>query len=165
MSVSWRVLDTLVRGLEGLFTDMKHKTLIDQSGDPAVEGGFVHPDSHSWPELNARSQSGSARTQAQDHSPHPTHAKMSRHSHDRETREQSLSTTIATRVSHDPEDDHDMGIRVAFAPRHPQITHTRTHVQQVARCAHVHITGGADGYGQGHLGEDRPQAPRRILWR
>jgi len=45
---------------------MKHKTLIDDSGDSAAEGGRVVPAGHSTPGHNVQSLSGSVRTQAQD---------------------------------------------------------------------------------------------------
>ncbi len=44
-------------------------------------------------------------------------------SHDQEAPEQDLSRMTATHDRHDPENDHETGIRVAYAPRHPQITH------------------------------------------
>ena len=141
---------------------MEYETLVGLSGDPVVEGDLGGPVGHSRVEQPVRALSGSARTQAQNHSPHPPHARMSRQSHDRETREQNLSSTIVTRVSHDPENDHETGIRVAFAPRHPQITHARATSCPVCTCAHVHIGGGCDGYGQGRPGKNRPQAPRRT---
>jgi len=116
---------------------MEYETLVGLSGDPVVEGGLGGPVVYSRTEQPVRALSGSARTQAQNHSPHSPHARMSRQSQDRETREQNLSSTIATRVCHDPENDHEAGIRVAFAPRHPQITHARATVLRVCTCAHA----------------------------
>jgi len=119
---------------------MEYETLTGLSGDPVVEGGLGGPVGHSRTEQPVRALSGPARTQAQKRSPHPPHARMSpsvsRQSHDRETREQNLSSTIATRVSHDLENDHETGIRVAFAHRHPQITHALATSCPVCTCAH-----------------------------
>ena len=151
---------TLWREGYGIYCSvMEYKTLVGLIGDLAVEGDLGGPMVYSRVEQPVHALSGSARTQAQNHSPHPPHERMSRQSHDRETREQNLSSTIATRVSHDPENDHETGIRVAFAPTppnhtHPQITHTpksHTHMQQVAGCIHVHIGGAADEFGRGML--------------
>jgi hypothetical protein len=51
-------------------------------------------------------------------------------------------------------------VRRTFASRmREDIPKTHTHMQQVARCAHVHIGAGSDGLGSGHLGEDRSEAP------
>jgi len=104
---------------------MNHTTLSDHRRDPGVDSGRAHSAGRSWPDHNVQDTPRSVRTQAQERSPHPTLTKMSPQSHDPETPEPRQSTAIATRVSHDPENDHETGIRVAFAPRHPQITHAR----------------------------------------
>ncbi len=102
---------------------MEYETLVGLSGDPVVDGGLVHPSAHSWPRQDALSLSEASTAHAESQSPQRMQTKMSRHSHDRETREQNLRSTIATRVRHDPENNRDTGIRVAYAPRQPQITH------------------------------------------
>jgi len=104
---------------------MKHETLIDHSGDPAVEGGHVDLVGRLWPEQDLRVLSVSARTQAQDHSPHLKHAKMSRRSHRREAAEQYLSRMTAAHDSHHANYDPDAGILIAIAHRHSQNTHAR----------------------------------------
>ncbi len=102
---------------------MEHSTLVGLSGDSVVDDGPVGPVGDSRAEQSVRALSGSARTQAQEHSPHPTHTKMPRQSHDREPPEHNRSTANAIHDRNDPKNGHDTGRLVANARRHPQITH------------------------------------------
>ena len=54
------------------------------SGDPVLEGGIGGPVVYSRADPPVRARSGSARTQAQDHSPHGSRAWVPRHSRDQE---------------------------------------------------------------------------------
>jgi len=74
---------------------------------------------------------------------------MQRRSRDRETPEQILSTAIAIHDGHDPKKTD--GALSSQSRLGADTFESHTHVQQVARCAHAHITGCADGYGQGAL--------------
>ncbi len=133
VAAGWRALDTLMRGLLTLSSEgwgiystiMEYETLVGLSGNPVVDDGLVDLVGRSRVEQPVRTSSGSARTQAQGHSPHPTHARMSRQSHDRKAPEQNLSTAIATHDSHILRIDVDTGLSVAIAHRHPHITHAR----------------------------------------
>jgi len=105
---------------------MEHSALIRHSGGPATEGGISDSAGHLRPKNGLPSFSGSARTQAQDHSPHLTHAKMSRRSsHRREAAEQYLIRMTAAHDSHHAKNDRDTGILIAIPAAHPQITHAR----------------------------------------
>jgi len=117
--------------------DMEYSTLVGLSGYPVVEGGFVGPVGSSWPEQDVESLSGSARIQAQDHSPDPTHTKMPRQSHNREPAEQDRSTATATHDSRHPKNDGGTADLVAFAHRYPQIPHARATVLRVCTCARL----------------------------
>jgi hypothetical protein len=116
---------------------MEHETHVGHSGVSAVEGGLVDPVGRSWSEHNVEPLSGSARTQAQDHSPHSTHAKMPRQTHDQELQEQTLSTAITSHDSHHLKNRYDTGILVASAHRHPQNTHARATSCGMYTCAHM----------------------------
>jgi len=115
--------------------DMKDETPVGLGGDPALEARRAVPAGRSWREDNVRFLSGSARTQAQEHSPQLAHAKTPRDSHDREPPKQNRSTVTATRDNDDPMDDHDIGLLVAIAHRHPQITHAPATSCPVCTCA------------------------------
>ncbi len=107
-------------------TGMEHPALAGHSGDPAVEDGYVGPVARSWPGDNVQSLSGSSKSQVLDHCPHPTRAKMSRQSHIRvDTPEQSRNPAAATTDSGDPKNGWCTPVAIAFARRHPQITHAR----------------------------------------
>jgi hypothetical protein len=116
---------------------MEHPALAGHSADPAVEDGFVGPVARSWPGDNIQSLSGSSRSQVLDHSPHPTHAKMPRQSHIRAAPEQSRNPAAATTDSRDPKNGWCTPVAIAFARRHPQITHAHATSCGVYTCAHT----------------------------
>jgi len=112
--------NTLLTGLRTLYgkgwrvysTDMEYETVVGLSGDPALVGGFVVVVGRSCSEYDIQFPSKSHRTQAQNHSPHPTHTNGPRQTHDQEPPEQDLSRMIA---AHDPEKNHDTDIRVGMS--------------------------------------------------
>ena len=131
---------------------MNQETLAGGSGNPVIDGDLVHPVGCSGTKHAVQAPSGSLRTQPQDGIPHPADASRPMQSHDQEAPEHDLSRMKATHDSHDPTYGRDTGPSIAKARQHPQITRastlkSHTHMQQVARCAHVHIGGGADGPG------------------
>ena len=115
---------------------MEYSTLVGLSGYPVVEGDFVGPVGSSWPEQDVQSLSGSARIQAQDHSPDQTHTEMPRQSHNREPAEQDRSTATATHDSRHPKHNRDTGPSVAKARQHPQNTHAHATSCGMYTCAH-----------------------------
>jgi len=80
---------------------MEHSTLIVLSGDPAVDGGLVHPAGRLWPGHNVQAMSRSARTQALEHSPRPTQTKVPRQCDDGERPEQAPSAATPASDGHD----------------------------------------------------------------
>jgi hypothetical protein len=112
---------------------MEYETVVGPSGDPAFVGGLVVFAGRSCSEYDIQFLSESPGTQAQDQSPHQTHTNRPRQMHDQEPPGQDLSCTGAT---HDPEKDHDMDIRVAFAHEPCQITHAHATSCGMYTCAH-----------------------------
>jgi hypothetical protein len=132
----WRVLDTLVRGLAYLFHDhgvqdarwpqwRSRRRRRPWWSNCLFKGRTTCP-SPVWIGQNPGTEPFSAFDARQDVTAIPrsrTPGAESEHHN-------------ATRVSHDPENDHETGIRVAFAPRHPQITHARATSCLMCTCAH-----------------------------
>jgi hypothetical protein len=106
-------------------------------GNVAVDGCFVDPVGRTQPGHNVQSPCRSTRTQAQEHSPHPTRTEMSRQAYDGERPEQVPSVTTPASDGHDPIHDRDIGFRVAIAYSHPDITHARATSCPICTCAHV----------------------------
>jgi hypothetical protein len=129
---------------------MGDETRVGLGGDPVADRGFVAPGGRSRPRDNVQSPPGSGRIPPEAHSQHPTRTRMSRNQLHGERPEQSPSATTVTDTSHDPKHERITPVEVAAARGHPQ----DTHMQQVARCIHVHIAGGADGLGSGHAGQE-----------
>ncbi len=113
---------------------MEHATLVRHSGESSVDSGLVGRFGCSWPEHNVQSLSESARIQARDRSPHPTHTKMPRQSHDRETTEWVLKTATATHTSPDSKNDRDTGLLIANAQTLPKHTRTCNTLRDVYMC-------------------------------
>ena len=113
---------------------MEHNTLPGLSGVPAVAGGLVVPVGRSRPRQDARCQSNSAGTRAQDHSPQPKHIQILGKSPERGASERNRITTTATDNSPDQTIDRDTGPSVAVAHRDPQITHAHATSCEVYTC-------------------------------
>ena len=125
-------------------TDMEHPALVGHSGDPAVEDGFVGPVARSWPGDNNQSLSDP---------PDPRYWTILRirhtpRCHGNPTFEQPPNRVGILRLlpptAAIPRTDGALPSRSRSRADTPK---THTHMQQVARCAHVYITGGSDGFG------------------
>ena len=116
--------------------DMEHETFVGRSENPVVEGDLVHPVGCSEAEHAARGLCRSSRIQSQETIPHPGDASRPMQYHDQEVPEHDLSRMTATHDSHDPENNRGTVLRVAIAPRHPQITHAHATSCPMCTCAH-----------------------------